>query len=173
MLYMEIAIVPQSALRIKGKQMTLGVDQVDKNNSRGTFLLHANPKNLHIPAEDHVLINGAGEYEVGGIKITGTRSNQQVLYSLNVDGVDVLLGKISGLDAMQHKLKEHNIVVVLCDEIVTASFLTSLASNVVIFYGEKAGEISQAFGKDNVKPMAKYSTTKDKLPQEVETIILE
>ena len=87
--------------------------------------------------------------------------------------VDVLVGKISALDAMQHKLKEHHIVVALCDEIVTASFLTSLASNVVIFYGDKAREISQAFGKDNVKPMPKYVTTKEKLPSEVETVILE
>jgi hypothetical protein len=170
--YMEIALVPQSALRIKGKQMTIGVDQVDKTNSRATIVLHVAPELLKTP-EDHVLIDGAGEYEVGGIKINGTRNNQNVLYSMNVDSVEVLVGKISVLDAMQHKLKEHNIVVALCDEVVTASFLTSLASNVVIFYGEKAAEISQAFGKDTVKPMPKYQTTKDKLPQEVETVILE
>lgn len=172
MVYMEISIVPQSALRIKGKQMTIGVDQIDKNNSRGTIILHGNPKDFKAQ-DDHVIINGAGEYEVGGIKINGTRSGQRVLYSMNVDGVEVLVGKISTLDAMQHKLKEHHIVIALCDELVTASFLTSLASNVVIFYGEKAAETSQAFGKDSVKPMPKYSTTKDKLPQEVETVILE
>ena len=173
MVYMEIAFIPQSALRIKSKLMTLGVDQVDKNNSRGTIVLHTDPKDLKQPSDDHVLINGAGEYEVGGIKITGTRNGLQVLYSMNVDGVEVLVGKISALDAMQHKLKEHDIVVALCDEIVTASFLTSLASNVVIFYGDKSLEISQAFGKDTVKHMPKYQTTKDKLPQEVETVILE
>jgi hypothetical protein len=44
---------------------------------------------------------------------------------------------------------------------------------VIIFYGEKAAEIAQTFGKETVKQMAKYSTTKDKLPQEVETIVLE
>jgi hypothetical protein len=170
---MEIAIVPQAALRIKGKQMTLGIDQVDKNNSRGTIVLHANPKDLKQPSEDHVLIDGAGEYEVGGIKITGTRNGQQVLYRMNVDGVEILVGKISTLDAMQHKLKEHDIVVALCDQTVAATFLTSLASNVVIFYGEKAGEISQAFGTETVKHMPKYQTTKDKLPTEVETVILE
>lgn len=170
--YMEISLVPQSALRIKGKQMTIGIDQIDKNNSRGTIVLNRNPDDFKAQ-EDHVLIDGAGEYEVGGIKINGTRSGQNVLYSMNVDGVEVLIGKISALDAMQHKLKEHHIVVALCDGIVTATFLTSLASNVVMFYGEKAVEISQAFGKDTVKPMAKYTTTKDKLPTEVETIILE
>jgi hypothetical protein len=172
MVYMEIAIIPQASLRIKGKQMTLGVDQVDKTNSRGTIILHANPKDLK-QIEDNVIINGAGEYEVGGIKINGTRSGQHVVYGMNVDGVEILIGKISALDSMQHKLKEHHIVVSLCDEIVTASFLTSLASNVVIFYGPKAAEISQAFGKDTVKPMPKYQTTKDKLPAEVETVILE
>jgi hypothetical protein len=172
MVYMEIAILPQATLRIKGKQMTIGIDQIDKTNSRGTIILHTDPKSLKL-IEDNVIINGAGEYEVGGIKITGTRSGQHVVYGMNVDGVEVLIGKISSLDAMQHKLKEHNIVVARCDETVTASFLTSLASNAVIFYGEKGPEISQAFGKENVKPMQKYQTTKDKLPTEVETIILE
>lgn len=172
MVYMEISIVPQTALRIKGKQMTIGIDQVDKTNSRGTIIVAADPKSLK-QQEDNVIINGAGEYEVGGIKITGTRSGQHVVYGMNVDGVDILVGKISALESMQHKLKEYHIVVSLCDETVTASFLTSLASNVVIFYGAKAAEISQTFGKETVKHMPKYQTTKDKLPTEVETVILE
>lgn len=172
MVYMEIAVLPNATLRIKGKLMTLGVDQQDKNNSRGTILLRANSKDIK-PLDDHVLIAGAGEYEVGGIKITGTRSGSHVVFSIAVDGIDVLLGKLTSLDAMQHKLKDHNIVVALCDDAVTASFLTSLSSNAVLFYGEKALEVSQAFGKDNVKHMPKYQAVKDKLPQEVETVVLE
>lgn len=170
--YMEIAIMPQTTLRIKGKHMTLGVDQQDKLNSRATIAIQKHYKEFK-PVEDNVLIDGPGEYEVGGIKITGTRSGSKVVYSISVDGVEVLLGKISALDAMQHKLKEHNIVAALCDEVVTASFLTSLTSNAVLFYGDKAAEISQAFGKDKLQRMPKYQTTKDKLPTEVETVILE
>lgn len=171
--YMEIALLPHTTLRIKGKQMTLGVDQVDKNNSRATIALRFGRKDFR-PVDDNVLITGAGDYEIGGIKITGTRSGSKVVFSIAVDGIDVLLGKLTALEAMQHKLKEHNIVVVLCDGAVsTASFLTSLTSNAVLFYGEKAPEVSQSFGKDNVKAMPKYLTTKDKLPTEVETVILE
>jgi hypothetical protein len=169
---MEIAILPQSSLRIKGKQATLGVDPHDKAPYNATILLGETTETAKI-ADELVIINGHGEYEVAGIKMTGTRNDGKIHYSMHVDGIEILLGKINALDKMQHKLKEHNIVIVLCDEVGNASFLTSLATNVVIFYGQKAAEIAQAFGKDNMKTQPKFSVTRDKLPQEVETIILE
>ncbi len=73
---------------------------------------------------------------------------------------------------MHQKLKEHNIVIVDCYDVGSATFITSLAQNVVIFYGEKASEVASSFGKENVKQMNKYSSTKDKLPAEVETVLL-
>ena len=52
------------------------------------------------------------------------------------------------------------------------SFATALASNVLIITGEKAQEVTSTFVKENVKNMSKYVVTRDKLPQEVETIQL-
>jgi len=169
--YMEIAILSKSSLRIKSKQASIVVDPQDKSNILPTVLLGINPKEATV-AEAPVVINGPGEYETGGIKITGTRSEADMVYSIRADYVDILLGKMHSLDKMQHKLKEYNIVVVLCDSVISASFLTALASNVIMLYGEKAEETAQAFGKDNIKTMSKYSATIDKLPPEVETILL-
>jgi hypothetical protein len=73
---------------------------------------------------------------------------------------------------MQHKLKEHNVVIVDCDEKVDASFLTSLAVNAVLFYGENADEVAQGFEKEKLQKLNKYSASLGKLPAEMETILL-
>ncbi len=170
MSYMEIALVNKSALRIKGKNATFVINPEDVTSANAVLLLDDGSKG--IKNDETVLIHGAGEYEIGGVKITGTRHEKNVLYSLSIDSIDIVVGKIETLAAMQHKLKEHNIVVGLCNEPVNASFLTSLAVNVVIFYGEKALESAQGFEKDNLKQMNKYTAAPGKLPTEVETVLL-
>jgi hypothetical protein len=170
--YMEIAVLPKAALRIKGKNASFIIDPEDGKDYNASILV-GKASDPSKSSSDEVIIEGPGEYEIGGVKITGTRSNSAVIYSLKIDGIDVVLGKLSSLDAMHQKMKEHNIVVVLCNETGDASFLTSLTSNSVIFYGEKGLEIAQSIGKENLQKMSKYTTAKDKLPQEVETIVLE
>ncbi len=172
MKYMEIGILPKTSLRLKGKNASFVVNPEEKSTFNATILL-GKAQSLAKVSEDDVVIDGAGEYEIGGVKITGIRSGSEVLYSLRIDEVDVALGTLGALDALHTKMKEYDVVVVFCDEVRNASFLTSLDSRVMIFYGEKAQEIVKASGKDNVAEMGKYVVTKDKLPQEVETIVLE
>lgn len=173
--FMEIAILQSSALRIKGKRSSFVVDLTStKSNSdtKAVILLTRSLNELNV-SEDTVVINGPGEYEIGGVKMNASRLEGEMVYNPNVDGVEVILGKISSFEKMQHKLKEQHIVIAYVDTKINASFITSLASNVVIFYGEKAGEVVDSVGGKNFTKMPKYSTTIDKLPQEVETVILE
>ncbi len=172
MRYMEIALLTKSGLRIKGKQASIAIDPQDKNTYEAVLLLSKTPEEV-TKQDGTIIITGAGEYEVGGIKINALRLDADLVYSIIVDSVEVVVGKLDVLEKMQHKLKEHNIVVVNCINEGSASFITSLAENVVMFYGDRAKEISSSFGKENVKEMTKYSSTKDKLPTEVETILLQ
>jgi len=168
---MEIALLQKSGLRIKGKQATVAVDPQDKSFYEAILTIEKSPEEI-TKQENVIVISGTGEYEIGGIKMTGTQSETGMIYSLAVDSVEILIGKLDSLDKMQHKLKEHHIVIVDCNAEGSASFITSLTENVVIFYGEKAKEVAASFGKENVKELNKYSTTKDKLPAEVETVLL-
>lgn len=170
MMYMEIALLPKSALKIKGKNASFVVNPHDGTVYNAALLIGKSAQAN--TSEEMVVIDGPGEFEVGGVKMSGVRSDGEVFYSLTVDSVGIVVGSINALEKMHQKMKEHNIVVVLCDEVTNASFLTSLSSNAIIFYGEKAAEIAQTFGKET-KQMAKYSTTKDKLPLEMETVVLE
>lgn len=169
---MEIALLPKGTLRIKEKNASLVVDPIEKEQAgaNGTILL-SQPV-LSQLSDEHVILSGPGEYEVAGIKISGTKNDRDTVYSFRVEGVEVLLGQLHSLDKMQHKLKEHNVLVVLCNSDGPTSFLTSLSSNVIIFYGDRAQELTKTFGKGDAKQMSKYSVSLGKLPTEVETILL-
>jgi hypothetical protein len=179
---MEIALLAENSLRVKGKHAFFLVDpphnarvsrgEQEKSAYNAVIALTEPSGKLYIHP-DTIVIDGPGEYEIGGVKMSADRTEEDLVYNLNIDGVEVLLGKLSSLDKMQHKLKEQHIVVVYVDSMTNASFTTSLASNVVIFYGDRAKELVQSFGKANIATLPKYSVTHDKLPQEVETVILE
>jgi hypothetical protein len=175
---MDIQILSQYSLRLKGKRATFVVDpsSIKASESKSAYaaaLVLARPfADLEIQSEA-VVIDRPGEYEIGGIKMNSTRSDAGIVYNPVIDGVELLLGTLSTLDKMQHKLKEQHVVVVHADIVVNASFITSLASNVVIFYGKHAKEAAGSFGKENVQTVSKYVVTLEKLPQEVETVVLE
>lgn len=166
---MEIALLPKSVLRLKGKTATFALNPQTTVAANAILMFNPGAENN---SEDAVVLNGAGEYEIGGVKITGLRNEKSVLYSMNVDGLEVVAGSIALLSQLQHKLKEHNIVVVNCDEITDASFLTSLAVNAVLFCGENASVVAQGFEKEKLQTTNKYTASLGKLPAEIETILL-
>jgi hypothetical protein len=167
--YMEIALLLKNALRIKGKTATFIVNP--QNIVSANAFLSLTPA-ADFGSDETVVLNGAGEYEIGGVKITGMRNDKSVLYSMHIDSMEVVVGSIGLLSVLQHKLKEYNVVVVNCDETADASFLTSLAVNGVLFYGEKAAEVAQGFEKEKLQKMNKYSASLGKLPAEMETVLL-
>lgn len=167
---MEIALLPKSVLRVKGKTATFVVNPQVAVAANAVLMFDPGAEN---DSEEAVVLNGAGEYEIGGVKITGLRNEKSVLYSMNIDGVEIVVGSIALLSAMQHKLKEHNVVVVNCDETTDASFLTSLAVNAVLFTGENATVVAQGFEKEKLQTSNKYSASLGKLPAEMETVLLQ
>jgi hypothetical protein len=168
---MEIATLAKGSLRIKGKHSSLVIDPQDKLPYNAALALVLPPADVK-PVDECVLIAGAGEYEIGGIKITGIRNATDMLYSIYIDSIECLVGTVSALEKMQHKLKEYNVVIVNCNNEVPASFLTSLAVNSLVCYGEKAQDVTKTMGQENIKALPKYQTTIDKLPSEIETVLL-
>ena len=167
---MEIALLPKSVVRLKGKTATFIINPQTAVSANAVLMFEPGAENN---SEDAVVLNGAGEYEIGSVKITGLRNEKSVLYSMNVDGIEVVTGSITLLSVMQHKLKEHNVILVNCDEVTDASFLTSLAINAVLFCGEKAPVVAESFEKETLQKTNKYSATLGKLPTEMETVLLQ
>lgn len=172
--HMEISLLYKNCLRIKGKRVTFVVDpgKQDKSVYDATIVMVQPRESLYIQPES-VVIDGPGEYEICGVKMSAVRDRDGgVVYALIVDGVEIQMGKISSLEKLQNKLKEQNVIIAYGDGASNASFVASLASNVVIFYGDLAGELASSKGTANAEIVSKFSVTHDKLPQEVETVVL-
>ncbi len=169
---MEISI-QKDGLRLKSKQATFLVNPTDKTSGVNAVAF-LTEKDSRETSDDTVALFGPGEYEIGGVKITGIRFGENVVYSFLLDGVDVLVGRINPLEKLQNKLKEYEVVVLTADDATVrdAAFVTGLATNVLLAYGTEAKVLIDSLGKENGLTMNKFSGTKDKLPPEMQTIFI-
>lgn len=127
---------------------------------------------LEVPEVEgsRLVMAGPGEYEVGGVKVSGVRSGELAAYYLSVDGIMVLVGSTSGIKSRENA-KDADVSVLLADSVVDQSALATVTNNVAVFYGPQAEENIKSLGKE-IQPVGKYVITKDKLPQEMEVVLL-
>lgn len=170
---MEISLLTNNSIRIKGKIGSLIVNPLIKaTDANGYIFDNETTVDNSKLNPDAVRLKGPGEYEFGGFKVTGTKINGETVYTIRVDKIEILLGTRQYLEKEYSKLNEHHIVVLNNTNVGDSSFVSSLATNVIIYYGEKAEENMNHFSKDGYKKETKYSVTFDKLPQEIEKVLL-
>ncbi len=170
---MEVSFVLKQGLRIKAKLSSVQVNPLGKHESAGAILLSGKSASSILDEKNGVTIASVGEYEIGGIKIQGSGQQGNVVYRLLVDNVEILLGRLSSLSASHAKLQESDLLLVDADVSLDPSTITPLGTHAVIFFGDKAEEIVKTFIKENVKVLPKFVTTKEKLPTEMETVLLQ
>ena len=97
---MEIKYLGDKVVLLKGKNESVLINPSDdflsKNKSNSRVILFTNEDKGRSGLEgDKVLINGAGEYEIGGMEINGFDSKDgNTVYKVNVDGFKVtIVGK--------------------------------------------------------------------------------
>lgn len=170
---MEITIQAANSLKIRGKNASLYVNPQDKSATYNAAILLFSPSKSSLKInEEAVVIDGPGEYETGGIKISGIRAGKHTAYSLTVDDIEIVLGDIKTLEKLHQKIKEHNIALIYSPEEESASFATSIATNALLFYGENAEQVVDSLAKEEKKVTPKYQATLQKLPTETETVLL-
>lgn len=171
---MEIALLNNTSLRIKGKQGSLIVNPSGKTYEADGFIIFGDTDIASQKSdEDSLMIKGPGEYEFGGIKVTGSRYAGDMIYSIRVDKISILLAYGEVLEREYAKLNEFNIVILYTRNLIDPSFVTSLASNVAVFYGEKANETIKLMAKEGFRSESKYTVSLEKLPPEIEKVLLE
>lgn len=170
---MEIAYVDSTSVRIKGKQVTLLVNPTAKNKvpADATILTGTERLTDFFNENTGVLFQGPGEYEVKGTKVTGFTMNSDVMYTIMIDGMAVFVGTVSAAMQAKDKLHEHDVAVLLANEVLSQTTMGILNARALIFVDEKAEENAKAFGKE-LQKVGKYAVTKDKLPAETEFIFL-
>ncbi len=173
---MDIALLNPNTLRIKSKNASIVVNptsSTNKTEADAILLLTIYAKEGLAKIEgSRITIKGPGEYEMGGIKVSTTRVGQELVARVDVDGVKLLIGSGSTIEEIHDKIEECEVAVINSEGSFNYSILTTLEPSVLIVYGDKKEDVAKSLGKDSAIRTSKYSTTSDKLPQEMEVVLL-
>lgn len=172
---MDFQLFEEKTLKIKIKKTTLALDPVSKvaKFDADAVLLLDQDSDISRINNPRVIINGTGEYEVSGLKISAIKIEDDILYELSSDNVNILLAKVSCLDKISSdKLDDYKVVVLKADEELNPSKITAIEPKLVILYGEKAKEGAKALGKEDAQKSPKISVSEDKLSEELDVMLL-
>jgi hypothetical protein len=119
------------------------------------------------------VIDAAGEYEINGLKISGTTSENDTIFTVTSENVPTLIAKASSLEKFSaEKIGDYKIVIINADSDLDQGRVTAMEPNMVILYGEKAKEIAKTLGKESASVSSKITLSEDKLPEEMDVMIL-
>lgn len=169
---MEISYIDEKNVRLKGKQVSLTTQLGKaKNPSDSVLLIGKEHSTEYMSKDSGVVFQGAGEYEIKGTKVTGFTAGDESMYTVRLDGLTIFVGPVSAALIMKDKLHEHDVVVLLADDILTEPVMAVFNARVFVLFGEKAQENMKAREKES-PAVNKYVVTKDKLPTETEFVLL-
>ncbi len=173
---MEVAKITTNSVRIKSK---LGVFAIDPIDTKGTLeadavlFLNRTLTQQDINAESSiVIINGPGEYEIKSVKFTGVGRGNLIAYFGKFDSIDTFVVKASTLNIAKEVSRECQIAIIEADVIVEQSAVAATNASIIIFYGDKSMESVAALGKSDIAPVNKFSISRDKLPTEVQVVVI-
>src|SRR3989344_3556830 len=173
----DVNILEGSSIRIRFRHAALVIDpggQGSKTSADAVvFLDPSGNLDLSRVTDYRLIVKGAGEYEVGGVKIEGVRSNAGFIYNIIGDGLSVFLGKTQELSKLKEEVSTSPQVAILnVDSQLEPSIITKLEPKVSILYGSSKEDGVKALGKENIIPTKKTTILKDKLPLEMEVVML-
>ncbi|MEK7160116.1 MAG: hypothetical protein AAB702_01385 [Patescibacteria group bacterium] len=172
---MDIQIFDADTLRLKIKKTTFAVDPkagVAKFDAEAILIMDKSFNSSRIN-EYRIIIEGPGEYEISGLKVSGIKSDGDTIYGLSSESVGILLAKASSLEKIsKDKLGDYKIVIINTDSDLNQTLITAMEPSAVILYGEKKKEGARLLGKENASISSKISISEDKLPEELEIMLL-
>lgn len=174
---MEIALLSKNCLKVRGKSSSFIINpssDISKTEADGVLSFDASGSiDTSKISEFRVIISGPGEYEIIGVKISAIKSADSLIYRLIVDKMSVIVGRASAISPSLENIEPAHIAIVEADILPSDKTATAIQPNIVILYGEKATEaaklLKEGTGSASVN---KFSVTFEKLPQDLEVVML-
>lgn len=170
---MDVTLLEKNSLKIRGKHAGLVVNPAVKTTADAVLLLGQAPLDISKAEGQRLVIEGPGEYEVSGVKVSSFGNKRDLAYEISMDGLDVFLANGETLKKSHDAKRECQVLILHADSIIDQSLIAALSSSLVILYGEKAEEVAKTLGKEPLGPTEKkFSITSDKLPEEMKVAVL-
>ena len=171
---MDFSILHNNSIRIRTKRASFVVDPVksiSKTNADAVILLDKEVVDLSRVEDHRVVLQGEGEYEVKNVKISGIGVGDGFVYSIFADNLALVLGKVSKILEIKDRDMDCQIALLNVDGQLQ-SIAAKLAPGIVILYGEKKIEGAKELGRESINLVQKFTSTKEKLPGEMEVVVL-
>lgn len=158
---MEITYLGHSSFRLKGKSAVVVTDH-----------------NVVKLVSSEFVVDGPGEYEVEGVSIVGIHSEGvNTMYVIEIDGL-----RMAHLGGLEHKLTQEQLeelgaidVVMVAVGNIAVEVVKQIDPWIAIPMAElpDAGEFLREMGKPDVVPVPKLVISADRMPTELQVVVLE
>jgi hypothetical protein len=169
---MEVSKI-ENGIKLKSKSAIFSIhSQVPKTNSIADAILYFNKaETMQDQLNGALVIAGPGEYEIKSIKLTGLGNSDGFCYTGKIDGINILIAKASLLSKTKDMQQDCQIAIIDADILLLESIVAVLNANILILYGTHAQESTKLLGKE-IASVTKFVTTREKLPSEMEIVLL-
>jgi hypothetical protein len=170
----DIAVLGKTSIKLKGKGASFVIDPSSTmpKTAADAIVLSGSHKDSDLSrvTDARIVIDGPGEFEAGGVKISGIKIPDGIIYRLLIDSVSVVVGRMDKYKG--DASLESQVAVVNAGDDFNESALTSLDPKVVVLYGDSSNGNAKKLGAENVSFVSKVNITKDKLPDKMEVSVL-
>jgi len=170
----DIYTLDKNSIKIRSKHASFIVDpaKLGTKVSCDAVILLNNNIDLERVVDYRIIIDGPGEYEVNGVKVLGVKGDRGFVYGIAADGFSVILGTSSEISKIKEDTFFCQIAILNVDDEFNQSIITALEPKIVILYGDNKESAAKILGKENIPPIKKFTVVKDKLPEEMEVVVL-
>lgn len=173
---MDVILLDNKTIRLKGKKASVVINPT-KNISKteaesAIFLDKSNELSIDKVENVRITVTGPGEYEVNGVNISVINSDNDNVAFLDLDKIKFLIGSGAVVQKVIEKAENADIAIIDANSEFDYSGLTKLEPKVLIVYGTNKEEVKKTLGKDDAESVGKFSITSDKLPAEMQLILL-
>jgi hypothetical protein len=173
---MDIILLDKKTIRVKGKKASVVINptsSISKTEAESAIYLDNSSDLSNTKIENlRITIKGPGEYEVNGVNVSVINSDGENVAFLDTDKIKITVGKGAVVQKVIEKAENSDIAVIDVNSEFDYAELTKLEPKVLIVHGQFKDEVKKTLGKDDAESTTKYSITSDKLPSEMQLVLL-
>ncbi|OGH12360.1 MAG: hypothetical protein A2857_01340 [Candidatus Levybacteria bacterium RIFCSPHIGHO2_01_FULL_36_15] len=133
---MDISLIKENSIRIKGSKTAIVIDPVPLKVEAQIILLTDNNPNISLEKVEgaKLVIEGPGEYEVGGISIVAKRIKGDLIFDI-VENSRILLLPASAVSKIQQE-DDYEAVIIKVNDKINEDMFSILNSKTYILYSD-------------------------------------
>jgi L-ascorbate metabolism protein UlaG (beta-lactamase superfamily) len=175
---MEITHLGNTSFRLKGKIATLITDPAVAKLPKHVMADIVTGSAGEVEGSPYV-INGPGEYEIKGVGVIGRTIEKNTMYRIEIDGLSIVhLGDVNRTLSTEEvdSLDGVDILMIPVSGSATVPVINEIEPSIVIpmrYSRDELAAFLKEIGKEDVVPQPKLIVTRDKLPEQMQVVILE